>query len=47
MTAKLTSHCTHGDKEYEKGDVVKNAKIAQALIAAGVAIDVKEEKEEK
>jgi len=43
MAVKLTQHCTHGDKVYESGEIVKNAKIEKILIAAGVAEDVKKD----
>jgi len=45
MAARLTQHCTHGDKTYEAGDVVKNAKIEKVLIDAGVAEEVKKDAE--
>jgi len=47
MAAKLTQHCTHGDKTYEAGEIVKNAKIAKILMESGVAEEVVEEKSEE
>jgi len=37
MAVVVTTHCTHGDKSYEAGDIVKDAKVEKVLLAAGVA----------
>jgi len=40
MAVKITQKCTHDDKEYDIGDVVKKVAVAKALVAAGVAEEV-------
>ncbi|MDX8384669.1 MAG: hypothetical protein R8M45_11350 [Ghiorsea sp.] len=39
MIVKVTQHVTHGDKTYEAGDTVSDAKVAKVLLAAGVAVE--------